>query len=356
MRGLILAGGHGTRLRPLTSTGNKHMLPVANQPILFYGLRHLAAAGIREVGLVLGPIQEGIREGVRDGGAFGLSVTYIEQPDPRGLADAVLRAGDFLGEEPFLMYLGDNLLQSGVTPFVRAFASERPDAVIGVARVAHPERYGVVELADGRIRSIEEKPAHPRSDLALVGVYLFSPAVHPVVRSLGPSSRGELEITDAIRALWSDRGRVAVLPVEGWWKDTGRPEDLLEANSLVLGSLPESAFEGAGVWEAGSVREGPVGTGSGTWVAAGATVLGPTLLGDRARVEEGSRVGPECAIGPEVVIRSSTVRRSIIMAGSRIEGVRLVDSIIGRNTVVRAGTPGDREVRLTVGDSSQVVL
>jgi glucose-1-phosphate thymidylyltransferase len=356
MRGLILAGGHGTRLRPLTSTGNKHMLPVANQPILYYGLRHLAAAGIREVGLVLGPIQEGIREGVGDGRQFGLSITYVEQPDPLGLADAVLRAREFLGDEPFVMYLGDNLLQSGVAPFVRTWEADRPDAVIGVTRVAHPERYGVVEWTDGRIRSIEEKPAHPRSDLALVGVYLFSPEVHAVVQKLRPSARGELEITDAIRGLWSDRGRVSVLPVEGWWKDTGHPEDLLEANHLVLGSLPTAAFNGAGVWEDGSVREGTVGTGTGTRISAGAKVTGPTLLGDRVHIGPGSEVGPDCAIGPDVQIVRSSVRRSIVMAGSRIEGVRIVDSIIGRNAVIRAETPGDREVRLTLGDSSQTLL
>jgi glucose-1-phosphate thymidylyltransferase len=356
MRGLILAGGHGTRLRPLTFTGNKHMIPVANQPILYYGLRHLAAAGIRDVAIVLGPLHEGIRSGVGDGHDFGLNVEYVRQQEPRGLADAVLRAREFLGQEPFVMYLGDNLLQSGVSPFVRTFQQHQPDAVIGVATVPHPERYGVVELEEGQIRSIEEKPVHPRSSLALIGVYLFNESIHGIVSELEPSARGELEITDAIRRLWQRRGRVSVLPVEGWWKDTGHPEDLLEANQLVLHSLPESAFAHAGTLEPGAILEGSVGVGAGTRVQSGTRVRGPVLLGAGVTVSEGSDVGPDCALGDGVVVRRASIRRSIVLEGCRIEGVRLVDSIIGRNVTVSARQPTDREIQLTLGDSSQVVL
>ncbi|HLY77550.1 MAG TPA: sugar phosphate nucleotidyltransferase, partial [Thermoplasmata archaeon] len=246
MKGLLLAGGHGTRLRPLTFTGNKHMIPIANQPILFYGLKHLAQAGIREVGIVLGPLHEGIREAIGNGEAFGLRVTYIHQGDPKGLAHAVLCAREFLGDDPFVMYLGDNLLQEGVTEFIRIFEREHPAAVVGVTTVEAPEHYGIVELEGAEIRSIEEKPSKPKSNQALIGVYLFGPAIHPIIAALTPSGRGELEITEAIWRLHEAGGRVIPHAVSGWWKDTGRPEDLLAANSLVLQSLPSTYFERLG--------------------------------------------------------------------------------------------------------------
>ncbi len=355
MKGLVLAGGHGTRLRPLTFTGNKHMLPVANQPILFYGLRQLAQAGIREVAVVLGPVQEGIREAVGDGRPFGLEVQYLEQPVPRGLADAVLLAQPFLGDEPFVMYLGDNLLQSGPKEYLDAFASGRPDAIIGVAPVAHPERYGVVELEDGRIRSIEEKPSQPRSDLALVGVYLFTERIHPIVRSLSPSARGELEITDAIRRLWQDGDRVRVLQLGGWWKDTGRPEDLLEANRLILGTLPASAFAREGTTEPGAIVEGSVGLGSGTRVSRGARIVGPTLIGRNVTIAPDSEVGPDCAIGDGVTIDRCRVRNSIVLAGARLRGVRLADSVVGREVTLVGDAPTDHELHVVLGDRSEVV-
>lgn len=356
MKGLVLAGGHGTRLRPLTFSGNKHMIPIANQPILFYGLRHLARAGIRDVAIVLGPIQEGIRETIGDGSAFGLNVEYIVQGDPRGLADAVICAKEFLEKDPFLMYLGDNLLQSGVEPFIARFEADRPDAVVGATPVTRPESYGVIELAGGKIASIEEKPAHPKSNLALIGVYLFTGSIHPIVSQLRPSKRGELEITEAIWNLWQANHRVSVIRVDGWWKDTGRPGDLLEANELVLGSMPPSSFLNEATFETGAVVDPRVGIGRGSTVDGGSSLVGPTVVGTDVRISRGSHVGPNCAIGNSVSIVSSVVTRSIVMEGTRLEGVHIADSLIGRNVEIRSKEPSSKPVVVTIGDSSKVIL
>ena len=291
MKGLVLAGGHGTRLRPLTFTGNKHMIPIANQPILFYGLKSLASAGILDVAIILGPIQEGIRETVGDGSKFGLNVEYIVQGEPKGLAHAVRCARQFLEEDPFVMYLGDNLLQSGVQPFCARFESEHPAAVVGATPVNHPESYGVVEVSDGRILSLEEKPRHPKSNLALIGVYLFGPDIHSVVENLAPSKRGELEITEAIWKLCAAHKQVSVLRVEGWWKDTGRPSDLLEANELVLGSMPVEALRVEGRIAPGAIVEGAVGIGAGSFIEAGAHVTGPSIIGTDVPSGPGRELG-----------------------------------------------------------------
>ena len=351
-----MAGGHGTRLRPLTFTGNKHMIPIANQPILFYGLKHLAKAGVRDVAIVLGPIHEGIRESVGDGSAFGLSVQYIHQGDPKGLAHAVLCAKEFLADDPFLMYLGDNLLQSGVGQYLQRYALDQPDAVVGASHVLRPEGYGVVELLDGKIVSIEEKPAHPRSNLALIGVYLFTPSIHPIIAGLSPSRRGELEITDAIWRLWKERGHVSVLTVDGWWKDTGHPDDLLEANELILRTMPRDQLTVEGTIEPGAVIDGTVGIGPGSLVEKGARVIGPTILGAGVRVGGDTEVGPYAAIGNRASIQHSTVRRSILLEGASLQGVSLVNSLVGRNVEIRSNPAMVRKVTLTIGDSSRIIF
>jgi glucose-1-phosphate thymidylyltransferase len=356
LKGLVLAGGHGTRLRPLTFTGNKHMIPIANQPILYYGLRHLARAGIREVAIILGPIQEGIRDTVGDGKAFGLEVTYIVQGEPRGLAHAVSCAKEFLDTDPFLMYLGDNLLQSGVEQFVHRWEEGRPDAVVGATPVAHPESYGIIEVAGDRIVSVEEKPVHPKTNLALIGVYLFTESIHPIIQRLTPSRRGELEITDAIWKLWQDRGRISVLEVNGWWKDTGHPEDLLEANELVLGSMPPESFRIEGEVQPGATIEGSVGIGPRSVVGAGAHVVGPTILGSGVQVSSGARIGPYTAIGNGAFVDRSHIRRSIVLEGAHIEGVHIVNSLVGRNVEVRSSHPRAEDIVLTIGDSSRITL
>ncbi len=356
MKGLILAGGHGTRLRPLTYTGNKHMLPIANQPILYFSLRHLAKAGIKDVAIILGPINEGIKERVGDGNAFGLNVEYISQGEPKGLAHAVLCAREFLADEPFLMYLGDNLLQSGVSPFITRFQETHADAVVGATQVADPRTFGVVEISGDQIISIEEKPARPKSNLALVGIYVFTPAIHPIIRGLAPSKRGELEITDAIWQLWKKTGKVSVLRLDGWWKDTGHPGDLLEANELVLRSMPNDELRNEGTIEAGAIVEGPVGIGPRTVVETGARLIGPSIIGSDVRVGGGAVVGPYSAIGNQVQVVGSRVRRSIVLDGAHIEGVWVANSLIGRNAEVFSTKPTATEITLTLGDSSKVIL
>ena len=264
MKGLILSGGKGTRLRPLTYTSAKQLVPVANKPVLFYGIEALAEAGIREIGIVVGDTREEIKAAVGDGSRWGVRVTYIEQDAPRGLAHAVLISEPFIGTDPFVMYLGDNLLNKGITAFTEEFVREAPAAQILLTRVPDPQMFGVAELVDGRVVRLVEKPKEPKSDLALVGVYMFSPAVFESVKRIKPSFRNELEITDAIQDL-IDRG-LSVRPhlVQGWWKDTGKLEDMLEANRLILDTLErrvdgrvdaESRIEGKVVIESGAVVE-----------------------------------------------------------------------------------------------------
>jgi glucose-1-phosphate thymidylyltransferase len=239
------------------------MLPVANQPILFYSIQSLARAGVRDIAIVLGPVQEGVRQAVGDGKAFGVRVTYIEQGDPKGLAHAVMCAREFLAEDPFVMYLGDNLLQEGVEGFINSYKPANVDAVVGVTPVSHPEHYGIAELSGEHLVSVVEKPQQPRSNLALVGVYLFGPAIHGVISELKPSKRGELEITEAIWKLHCLRSQVVVRRVCGWWKDTGQPNDILEANDLVLRTKPLSEYQLEGVVQRGARVEGPVALGAG---------------------------------------------------------------------------------------------
>jgi glucose-1-phosphate thymidylyltransferase len=333
------------------------MIPIANQPMIFYALRNLADAGVRDVAVILGPQYEAIPEAVGDGSAFGLRVTYVHQGEPRGLAHAVTCAKEFLGDEPFVMHLGDNLLQAGARPLVERFQREAVEAVIAITPVQHPNIYGVVEMEGERIVSLMEKPVNPRSNLALVGVYVFTPSIFPIIEGLHPSSRGELEITEAIWRLLQQGGRVAVERVAGWWKDTGRPEDLLEANHRVLYGMTHDAFRIAGKVLDGGTVTGPVELGAGSIIGRGARVDGPVVIGSETRIEAGAHVGPGTSIGNRCVVRQAEIQRSIIMDSAEIEGrFDLVDSIVGRFARVR--TSQEREIRLSciLGDSTQLLI
>ncbi len=355
LKGLILAGGNGTRMRPLTHTVNKHMLPVANLPVLFYGLKKMEAAGIKSVGVILGPFQEGIRDSVGNGSQFGIEVTYISQGPPRGLADAVRCARSFLGDDDFVMYLGDNLLEGGLEPFVSRFHRTRADAVVAVTRVVNPTLYGVIELDGDQILSIEEKPLTPRSNLAIVGIYVFSPKIHEVIFSLKPSGRGELEITDALRVLHQSHRRVVVQPLEGWWKDTGRPADLLTANDLELGGLSAGGVSNLARVSEGATLQGRVTVGPETVIEAGAAVYGPVVLGRGVRVGKGTHIGPGTAIGDHAQLEGCTIGRSIVMEVARIVGpVKIRDSLIGRRVQILAEKPGESEMEFLLGDDSVV--
>jgi glucose-1-phosphate thymidylyltransferase len=354
MKGLILSGGKGTRLRPLTHTSAKQLVPVANKPVLFYGIEAMAEAGIEDVGIIIAPETGGeIREAAGDGSRFGVRIEYIEQDAPRGLAHAVLTAEEFLGDSPFVMYLGDNLLRNGIVALVETFRTERPDALILLTPVPDPENYGVAELdGDERVARLVEKPKEPKTNLALVGVYMFTPAIFEAARSIEPSWRDELEITDAIQTL-VDRGlRVDPHIVHGWWKDTGQVHDMLEANRLILddlaprvdGELVDARVEGRVVIEAGATLERT-------------TVRGPAVIGAGSRLVD-AYIGPYTAIGENVRIEHAELEHSIVMSGSRISHVdhRIEASLIGRDVTIARGPALPKAYRFVVGDSADVEI
>jgi glucose-1-phosphate thymidylyltransferase len=351
LKGLILSGGRGTRLRPITHTSAKQLVPVANKPVLFYGIEAMAESGIEEVGIIIAP-ETGpeIQAAVGDGSRFGVSITYIVQDAPLGLAHAVLTAEGFLGASPFVMYLGDNLLQGGIRDLVQAFRSHAPDALILLTPVPDPEHYGVAELSDGRVVRLAEKPPEPRTDLALVGVYMFTSLVHAAARAISPSARGELEITDAIQHLVDEGRRVEPHIVTGWWKDTGRLEDMLEANRLVLealgtrveGELIDSQVDGRVVVEPGARLER-------------STVRGPAIIGARARLID-AYIGPYTAVGEDCLVQGAEVEHSIMLAGSSVTGLagRMESSLLGRNVHIRRSDRQPRAYRFMVGDNSDI--
>ncbi len=335
MKGLLLAGGHGTRLRPLTYTGNKHVLPIANKPMLLYGLEHLKNAGIEEVGIVLGPIREGVTEIVGDGSKFGLKVTYISQPEPKGLAHAVLISEDFMQGEPFVMYLGDNLLRQGVKDFVGVFERKRADCVVGVCPVTDVSRYGIVEFEGGRPKRLVEKPKASSSNLALVGVYVFSNSIFRAVKSIKPSWRNELEITDAIQFLLAEGKKVEVEHVKGWWKDTGKPEDLLEANQLVLADMQSDV---KGELSGETSLTGNLSMGPGSKTVGTVRISGPAIVGANCVIGPDVFIGPYTSIGDGCKIRNVEMENSIVMKDCAIEtGRRIVDSLIGSNSTIADG-------------------
>jgi glucose-1-phosphate thymidylyltransferase len=349
MRALVLSGGEGSRLRPITSTNAKQLIPVAGTPILFRALASIAEAGITDVGIVTGSTGDEVRTAVGDGSRWGIEVTFIPQEAPLGLAHAVLTAEDFVRGEPFLMYLGDNILLEGVAGFVREFDANRPDAQILLTRVDEPEHFGVAVLRGDRVVRLVEKPREPVSDIALVGVYLFDDAmILEACSTLEPSWRGELEITEAIQWL-IDHGRtVRASVVEGWWKDTGRPEDLLEANRVLLASLTASV---AGEVDGASTLEGEVVMAEGARVAR-SRVIGPAYIGAGCLVED-AVIGPDVSLEPGCSVRGSAVTDSIVMSGATVDGVELLTgSILGRDVHVRHGGSGGH--RLVVGDQSVI--
>jgi glucose-1-phosphate thymidylyltransferase len=352
MKGLILSGGKGTRLRPLTFTSAKQLVPVANKPVLFYGIESIVAAGITDIGVVVGDTGEEIRQAVGDGSRFGARVTYLEQDAPRGLAHAVMIAEEFLGQDPFVMYLGDNLIAGGITSLVEEFRTLSPTAEILLAEVPNPEQFGVAELTpEGKVKRLMEKPLEPPSNLALVGVYMFGPEIFESVHRIRPSRRGELEITDAIQDL-IDRG-LDVHPhiVRGWWKDTGKIEDMLEANRIVLETLrvprPKEHPDGSRI-------EGRVEIGPGAEIVA-SLVRGPVVIGAGARIVD-AFVGPYTAIGEGCVVEGCEIENSIVMAGSEIRHVpvRIDASLIGREVRITKSGARPTAYRFMLGDKSEV--
>jgi len=354
LKGLILSGGAGTRLRPITHTSAKQLVPVANKPVLFYGIEALVDAGVEEIGIIIAPETGGeIREAVGDGSAFGAKVTYIVQDKPAGLAHAVLTAEEFIGDSPFVMYLGDNLLRDGLRGLVATFRADEPHALILLTPVDDPQSYGVAELDGERIVRLIEKPKDPPSNLALVGVYLFSPSIFAAARGLEPSWRGEYEITEAIQALIDDGHKVQSEVVRGWWKDTGQLADMLEANRLVLEEL-ETRVEGE--VDEGSRVEGRVVLEPGASLTR-SVVRGPAVIGAGACIED-AYIGPYTSIGEGVHVRRSEVEHSIILSGSTVEDLetRMEASLLGRNVKLTRSDGMPKTLRLLVGDSCEIEI
>jgi glucose-1-phosphate thymidylyltransferase len=352
LKGVILAGGAGTRLRPLTYSSAKQLVPVANKPVLFYGIEAMRDAGIQDITIVISPGQPGmeIRERAGDGSRWGLKIGYVEQTEALGLAHAVLTAEDVIGDSPFVVYLGDNLLRDGIQTMVEQFKSSRPEALILLQHVADPRAFGVAELEDGRVVRLTEKPPEPRSDLALVGVYMFQPGIFDICRSLEPSSRGEYEITEAIQGLIDLGKRVEPHVVTGWWKDTGKWEDMLETNRLLLDTI-EPRVEGELI---DSKVEGRVAIGPGTRLER-CQVRGPAAIGAGAELED-AYIGPYSAVADGCEIRRAEIENSIVLENSRITDLdhRLEGSLIGRNVAIGGSNSKPKAYRLLVGDDSQI--
>ncbi|MGD8997796.1 MAG: glucose-1-phosphate thymidylyltransferase [Anaerolineae bacterium] len=352
MKGLILSGGSGTRLWPLTFTSAKQLIPVANKPILFRVIEAIRDAGIRDIGIVVGDTAVDIKTAVGRGGRWGIDVTYIHQDQPLGLAHAVKVSRDFLGQEPFVMFLGDNVIQGGIGELVEQFQQSDWSSQIVLTRVEHPERYGVAALnGQGRVIQLVEKPANPPSDLALVGIYMFDQHIHEAVDNITPSWRGELEITDAIQWLVENGHKVYPYVHRGWWIDTGEPNELLKANGLVLEGLTPRV---EGYVDRDSEVDGRVTVEKGAEII-NSVIRGPSIIGERTRILN-SYVGPFTSIYHDVEIEDSEIERAIVLEESVIRDIpaRIQDSLIGRNVNLTRSPIKPKAYKLTLADHSQV--
>ncbi|MGW2649816.1 glucose-1-phosphate thymidylyltransferase [Streptomyces sp. NPDC001393] len=351
MKALVLSGGSGTRLRPFSHSMPKQLIPVANTPVLEHVLTNIRALGITEVGVVVGDRATEIRQVLGDGSRLGLHLTYLRQERPLGLAHCVRLARDFLGAEDFVMYLGDNMLPAGVSDIAEEFAARRPAAHVVVHKVENPSQFGVVELdASGRVERLVEKPARPRSDLALIGVYFLTAAIHEAAAAIAPSPRGELEITDALQWLVERGARVEATRYSGYWRDVGRVEDVLECNWALLDGLQSRV---SGEVDDASVIKGPVVVEEGARVVR-SLVEGPAIIGP-ATVVEDSTLGPYTSLGGHCVVRGTRLGASVALDGATITGVRgLSHSLIGRDAHVAPAGTDRAEHRLIVGDHCRI--
>lgn len=354
MKGLILSGGKGTRMRPITHTAAKQLLPVANKPIIYYGVESLISAGIREIGIIISPeTGNDVKDCVGDGSRWGIKIQYILQDQPLGLAHAVKTARDFLKDDPFVMYLGDNLIKDGVGPLVERFNKGSADAFILLKEVENPSSFGVAQLNDaGRILCLEEKPAKPKSNLALVGVYLFNKNIHTAIDEIKPSRRGELEITDAIQRLIETKHHVDSHILKSWWLDTGKKDDMLEANRVVLDEMTDVSMLGS--FDNGSRISGRVHVGKGS-ILKNCTVRGPAVIGEDCVLED-SYVGPFTSIGDGARVSHAEIEHCILREKCQIVDFhgRIEDSLIGVNVELTRGNNKPLAFRLMIGDDSKV--
>jgi glucose-1-phosphate thymidylyltransferase len=356
MKALILSGGKGTRLRPLTYTGAKQLVPVANKPILWYGIEGIVAAGITDIGIIISPeTGEEVKAKTGNGDRFGAKITYILQEQPAGLAHAVKVAQPFLGDSPFIMYLGDNLIQSELGLFLEKFSSQGVDALILLRPVTNPSAFGVATVDEnGRVLQLIEKPKVPPSNLALVGIYYFAKTIHDAIANIEPSPRGELEITDAIQYLIDQQKRVEACQLEGWWLDTGKKDDLLEANRIILDTCLESSVLSE-VDEESKVI-GRVQIGAGTKIV-NCTIRGPVIIGSNCYLEH-CYIGPYSSIADSVKLVDVDLDHSVILQGAKVVGIqqRIVDSVIGQRAQLTVAPQRPKALRFMIGDDSQIEL
>jgi len=351
VKGLILSGGKGTRLRPITHTSAKQLVPIANCPILFYAIEAIRDAGITDIGIIVGDTKKEIKAAVGDGSTWGVKITYIEQEEPLGLAHAVLTAEDFIGKSPFVMYLGDNLLLGGINDFVKEFQTTSPCAFLLLVNVADPENFGVAELKDGKVVRLWEKPKTPKSNLAVSGIYLFDYHIFEAARAIKPSARGELEITDAIQYLVDKGLEVTTHNIGGWWKDTGKLEDMLEANRILLDTFQE---KNEGFVDSSSRLEGRVVIQKGAEII-NSVIRGPAIIGEKTKVIN-SFVGPYTSIYYEILLKNCEIEHSIVLEKSSICDIesKIVDSLIGKNVEISRSDLKPQAHRFMVGDYSKV--
>jgi glucose-1-phosphate thymidylyltransferase len=356
MKAIILSGGKGTRLRPLTYTGAKQLVPVANKPILWYGIESIVAAGITEIGIIISPETGAeVKDKTGNGDLFGANITYILQEEPLGLAHAVKIARPFLEDSPFVMYLGDNLVQSQLDLFLDKFTSQNLDALTLLCEVENPSSFGVAKVdANGKVLELIEKPKNPPSNLALVGVYLFSTAIHDAIAAIQPSARGELEITDAIQNLIDRQKNVQSFRLKGWWLDTGKKDDLLAANQIILDTCLESTIEG--VVDMMSKISGRVRIGKGSRIV-NSIIRGPVTIGENCQIEN-CFIGPYSSIAKEVTLIDADIEHSVILQGAKLIGIhqRIVDSLIGKRATIQVAPQRPKALRFAIGDDSLIEL
>jgi len=356
LKGVILHGGHGTRLRPLTHTGPKQLIPVANKPISQYVLEDLRNSGIRDIAIILGDVlPEKVKDRYENGGKFNVNITYIQQDKPAGIAHAVGLTENFIKDSPFIVYLGDNLLKGGITKFVKEFRQQNYDAMILLCKVENPQKFGVAEFTqNGKLVRLIEKPEKPPSNYALTGIYFLTPTIFKMIKKLKPSWRGELEITEALQLLIDNNYNVGYKKVEGWWKDTGTVEDIIEANRLILDDL-ESSING--VVQDKACIQGRAAIEEGTIIKRGALIRGPVAIGRNTTIENNVYIGPYTSIGNNVTIKKGEIENSIIMDDCTIEiDEKITDSLIGPNTEIITNKKGPKGHKLIVGESSKIVL
>lgn len=355
MKALIAAGGHATRLRPITHSINKHLIPLVNKPMLEYAIEKIAECGVNEIAINTNPGDTEIASAIGDGSRWGVRITYLEQHSgPKGVAHVVANASDWIGDDPFIFYLGDNIILNSIVPLVERFEREKMDCLLGLSRVPDPQRFGVPEIKDGRIVRVVEKPEHPSSDFAVTGIYIYRSPMLEAVKSISPSARGEYEISEAHTWLIDHGYRVGYEEITGWWKDTGKPDDLIQGNSLLLDLIKTSSIAPDAIVEKGAILEGVVVIGEGSYIDAQSSIHGPVVIGSHCDIR-GTKISPNVSIDDRTVLERVTIGDSIVMSDSVIKGGPCIGhAMIGRRVKATDENKIDICHRFLLGDGTTI--